>query len=737
VTPARCDQLLNPTGDGAILGGAWRNTTEIRVARAWDVRIPTPRSKGMALMTTSSGIIDNRNSPCAARRSVGVKSVRWIGDSFRARRFKQLKEVTLPWLWACMWDPDQGDMQSNIDIFAGRKDGEIRGTYWQDELIHKWIEAAVYVMDYDYDPDLDAKIDQCAEILADVQKEDGYLVLTQPLHGTRFMVPRFHELYNMGHLITAGVAHYRLTGKTNLFAVAKKAADCMRDEFVPNRHKYANFSITKSYIMAVVDLYRATGEKTYLELANVFVDLHGAKAARQPEEDKHAAGDALATAERNLAPGCEIDTRFVREAVAELQGTDMRQTRVPLRKETRVVGHAVNFEYLYASAADVYMETGDGALLDALRRLWDDLHGTKMAVHGGVSPFQRHLSIRRDKVGECVGDSHDIPNSGSYHETCSQIGDCMWAHRMLLIEGDARYADQMELEMFNATIASIGLDGTHWFYINPTKWLGDHEAKDGAKRLGRRYRPCEPPQYAHTCCPTNLARFEAQMRGYMYSRDEEGVFVDHYAAGALDCQAAGGRLRLEQATDYPWDGRATFRIQEAPAGELSLRFRVPGWCRGASATLNGENLDLDCAPSSYECVRRAWKPDDELVVELPMIVRQLRAHPKVESCKRQSAIMRGPIVYCLESVDLPDGVSVEQAVLPSAPEFHAARSEDLLGGVVALETELLVESIADWDGPLYGEFAPAEPKRIETRLIPYYAWGNRGECEMTVWLPRH
>lgn len=648
-----------------------------------------------------------------------MDAIRWTEGGFRAKRLKTLREVTLPWLWNCIWDPDQADMQRNLDIFAGKVEGTFRGTYWQDELIHKWVEAAVYLLTFGPDQDLEQKIDLCAQKLAEVQKEDGYLVLSQALHNTRFKNPRFHELFDMGHLITAACVHNRITGKRNLLEVAIKAADCMYKEFGRHPEKYPNFSVTKSYIMAVVDLYRLTREQKYLDLANVFIDLHGKKVERRA--DLHTDGDILAMK-------TTLGGNFEAEGMAELAGTDIRQTRVPLREETKVVGHAVNFEYLYCSAVDVILETGDKPLLDAMHRLWDDLHETKMAVNGGVNAFQQHLSIRGDKVGEAVGADYDIPNRHSYHETCSQIADCMWGFRLLLLEGQARYADQMELEMFNATIASLGMDGTHWFYINPTKWLGAHNKKDNAKNLGYRYRPCTPPSYSHTCCPTNLSRFEAQMHGYMFTADERGIFIDHYAACTLDWN----EWLIEQVTDYPWDGRITVKIKAAPEKSAALRFRIPGWCNGASATLNGEKVSGGFKPCSYEETERVWQTGDELMIELPMEVQLLRAHPKLESCKRQVAVKRGPMVYCLESVDLPEGASVEQVRMPQNPVFTPQWDKTL--DAMVLKTELMLDEMAAWDGPLYTPYKPSTPKPVATQMIPYFTWCNRGECEMTCWI---
>jgi DUF1680 family protein len=684
------------------------------------------------------GIVKNDRSPHARRRAIGLDSVKWTTGGFWSERYRRVKEVTVPWLWQCVWDPEMGNIQQYLDTFAHKREGNLRGSYWHDEILHKTIESAVYLLAYEYDPELDRLIDEAAGKLAEVQREDGYLVLTQPRHHTKFKIATYHELYNMGHLITAGCVHYHLTGKTNLLDVARKAADCIYNEFALQPEQYPNFSATKSYIMAVIDLYRVTGMRKYLDLAGVLIDLHGRKVV--PGSPKMN-GVLVGNAEIALALSTS-DAFVVRNLLEQLKGSDARQSKVPLREEKHVVGHAVNFEYLYCSATDFYMETGDRELREAVLRLWDDLHHTKIAVHGGVSPFQRALTIRGDSATECVGEPYDIPNFRSYHETCSQIGNAMWNWRLLLAEGEAKYADMMELEMYNATISSVSLEGTHWFYINPTKWLAEHELKHDPKHSGERSRPCHAPGYSHTCCPTNLTRFEAQMHGYMYTLESDAadaahtvVCVDHYGANVLDVEVKGGKIVLEQETDYPWDGKVQIRLKEVPNGVFSLKLRIPSWCADGSVAVNQESCGKDLPPNTYVVLERMWRSGDEIELDLPMKVQYLRSHPKLDGNNRHVAVRRGPVIYCLETCDLPAGASINQVRLPLAAGLRPVYKKELLGGVVALEGELCLEEIPDYDGPLYSAWEPTPMKRVAAQLIPYYVWSNRGESEMSVWLP--
>jgi len=667
-------------------------------------------------MSEHFGIIDNSESTHCKRISAALRSVTW-DDGFWGRRFEQCRSVTIPHVWKRLDDPELGHTTANFRIYAGLEEGEYEGSFWNDELLHKWLEAAAYVYPYTGDPDLDRQMDAAIDLIGKAQKPDGYISCAQMKFKTRFVIPRRHELYNMGHLITAACAHHRATGKTNFLDIAKKAADCIYNTFAPDPAKFANFSNTKSYIMAMVELYRVTADERYLELANIFIDVHG----MEPPKDRKIG---------------QSDIDSDPQAAAELEGSDQRQSRVPLRDEKYVVGHAVNFTYLYASAADVYMETGDEKLLLALDHLWGDLVHKKMFVHGGVCPMQHGLSIRGDRVGEAAGAAYDLPNSSAYNETCAQIGNFMWNWRMLLITGEPRFADVMELNLYNSVISSIGLEGASWFYMNPLRWYGEDQPTRDVKHRHQRYQPGEPPHRGHTCCPTNVLRTTASFHGYLYSMDDDGLFVDHYGANTFDgALPDGSELRLVQRTDYPWDGEVSITVEKAPSRECAIRLRIPDWADGASVGVNGEPQNGEVRASSYFAIRRRWVPGDRIDLDLPMGVRLLHADPRVETCRNQVAVKRGPILYCLESPDLPEGVRVSQVLLPRDVALTPRHDPDLLNGVTVLEGTALADEAEDWAGPLYRPVGASSLKEIGIRLIPYYAWANRGVAEMAVWIP--
>jgi uncharacterized protein len=666
------------------------------------------------------GIVKTEASPFAKLRSVDLRSVRWT-DGFWADRFKQCHEVTLPHQWRLLSDPNHGHALTNLRIAAGLEAGGFAGTLWQDEWVYKWLEAAASIYAATGDSALDRQMDEVIAVIARAQQPDGHVASQVTARGLPpLRTVHHHELYTMGHLLTAACLHHRLTGKDNFLAVARRTGDFIHRTFTGPDALFHS-AMNPSHIMGLIDLYRTTNDRRYLEVANVFIDKRGARPRK---------------------PGPQPDGG----------GTDISQDRIPLRKETEVVGHAVFFTYLYAGAADAYLETGDRTLLDALERLWRDLTERKMYVHGGVAAVHRGLSLRwsgggsvnsdpgqivgglartADPIHEAAGPAFDLPNATAYNETCGQIGNLMWNWRMLAINGEARHADIMELSLYNSILSGIGLDGASWFYTNPLRWHGrDHKllSLDAPQRF--------QPGLKHICCPSNLLRTVAQLHGYVYSVSDEGLWVHFYGGNSFTgALRDGSPVTLEQVTDYPWDGRIHLKIHSAPEHPFALMLRIPGWAEGAQIQLNGRPLQVPVQAGSYAVVTRAWMKGDELTLTLPMEPRLIEANPRIEQTRNQVAVMRGPLVYCLESVDLPAGVKVEEILIPRAIKLTARPLKAQLPGGMMLEGEALRLPPQDWSRQLYRPLSPSATEPVEVRLIPYFAWANRGHSEMAVWLP--
>jgi len=447
--------------------------------------------------------------------------------------------------------------------------------------------------------------------------------------------------------------------------------------------------------MGLAELYRLTNDPKYLDLANIFTHMRGSR------------------------PG----------------GTDQNQARIPLRQETQAVGHSVTGPYLWAGATDVYAETGEKELWQALVRLWEDTSYSKMYVTGGIAAINRGVSFRGDPVHEAFGFKYQLPNAIAYNETCANIAHAMWSWRMLGVSGEARYADVVEQVLYNTFLSGWGLDGTTYCYANPLRRDAKEDRllhNDSWERWPSTTTPGAPYCF---CCPPNVARTVAELAGWAYGWSDRAVWVHIYGSNTLQAKLpSGGTIDLAQQTAYPWQGAIKFTFKQPTAGALALRLRIPGWAESASIKVNGNPAGVETKPGSYAEVRREWKAGDTIELDLPMPARLLEANPKVEEAANQIAVARGPVVYALESHDLPDGIKPSDVALPANVKLAARHDAKLLGGVTVLEGEARLIRQGDWSGQLYRPLKSGKPETVKIRLIPYYAWNNRGIPYMRVWL---
>ncbi|MBN1508001.1 MAG: glycoside hydrolase family 127 protein [Sedimentisphaerales bacterium] len=649
------------------------------------------------------GLTDTSASPYVRLRSVDIDAVRWT-DGFWAERLDWCHKVVIPNMWRLLEDPNISHAYENFLVAAGEKEGVHRGPKWHDGDFFKWLEAAAFVYAVTHDEELDRRMDRIIEVIGKAQREDGYIhtpvIIAQRQHSAEsgeFRNRLDFETYNMGHLMTCACTHYRATGKTRLLAIAKKGTDFLYKTYKDSPDTLANNAICPSHYMGVVEMYRTLGDPKYRELATGLIDI------------------------RDRVKG----------------GTDHNQDRIPLRQQTQAVGHAVRANYLYAGAADVYAETGDPSLLAALEKIWCDVAHRKMYVTGatgalydGASPdgSKSHSSIQL--VHQAYGRPYQLPNITAYNESCATVGFVLWNWRMLAITGDARYADLLELALYNGVLATISLDGKKFFYTNP---LGRVDDLPFELRWSRR----REPYISCFCCPPNTVRTIAEVAAYAYSVSDEGVWINLYGGNTLDIRLADGAIvKLAQQTEYPWQGTVHVTLEVAPSNELSLFLRIPGWAEGARVTVNEELVGGRPQSGRYFEIRRSWSAGDRIGLVLPMPAQLLEAHPLVEETRNQAAVRRGPIVYCLESTDLPEGVRVCDVAIPR--DVRLVETQDLAslpGPITVLNGKARVFAGGSWDNVLYRNASRKEPKEIDLRLIPYYAWGNRGDSEMAVWMP--
>jgi DUF1680 family protein len=662
------------------------------------------------------GLPDTTSSPQVAVRGVGLADVRWT-TGFWADRFAVCQTSTIPALGRIMEGTQHSQFLHNFRIAAGLEPGRHRGPAWNDGDLYKWLEAAAAVYAVTKDPALDRRLDAAIAVVARAQRADGYLhtpVLIAHRNGDTAARPfqeRLHfEMYNFGHLFTAACVHHRATGKRSLLDVAVKAADYLCGVFEHPTPELARNAVCPAHYMGTVELYRCTRVPKYLALARKLLAM--------------------------------------RDLVAD--GTDDNQDRLPLGRQTEAVGHAVRANYLYAGAADVYAETGDAALWKPLVPIWEDVVHRKMYVTGacgalydGASPDGAKDQKQIARVHQAYGRAYQLPNSTAHNETCAAVGNALWNWRMLQITGEARYADVLELVLYNALLSGVSLDGTRFFYTNTLRQLD-------TMPVPLRWSRTRQEWISSYCCPPNVARTVAEVGGYAYGWSDRGVWVHLYGGSVLDTQLppltlpspprgegrvrGGRRVKLTQETRYPWDGHVRLTVDAAPAEAFTLFLRVPGWAGGATIRVNGRP-EPPPPPGRYVEVSRAWKAGDVVELHLPLRPRLVQAHPLVEEARNQVAVLRGPLVYCLESPDLPKDIGVQAVALPRTVQLTPRFDSALLGGVTVLEGTAEAAAEPAWGNELYREFRPAALRALGVKLIPYYAWGNRGPSEMTVWLP--
>ncbi len=620
----------------------------------------------------SGPVVDMSRSPYARLRPLPPAAVR-LEDTFWAPRLAINREVTLP------AQLQQCETTGRIDNFrraSGKRQGEFQGIYFNDSDVYKWAEAAAFSLATHPDPKLEADLDAVIAEIAAAQDADGYLntYFTFERKPERFTNLRdMHEIYCAGHLIQAAVAHHRATGKTTLLDVAVRLADCLDNTFGPEKRSGACGH--EEAEMALVELYRETGEERYLKLARFMVE------------------------QRGQQPGLFGNSQYF-------------QDHLPFTQQTEFVGHAVRHLYLTCGATDITAETEAWAYRAALEALWNNLTTRRMYVTGGAGSRYE---------GEAFGEDYELPNDRAYTETCAAIGSVMWNWRMLNLTGEARYADLMELTLYNGVLSGLSLDGTHYFYQNPLADRGKHRRQEW---------------FGCACCPPNIARMLASLPGYVYSASEQGVYVHLYATNTATIPLPNGEtVTLHTQTDYPWDGEIAITVQDAPAQAASLFLRIPAWAKGAEIAVNGQKVGAAAQPGSYAQIPLP-EAGQTVRLSLPMPVERIASHPHLLSNRGRVALKRGPLIYCIEQADNPNA-DVWDIHLPADAELTPEFRPDLLGGVTTLRGPALAQDTGEWKGRLYAapdHTSPTE-RAVTLTAVPYYAWANREPGPMQVWIP--
>lgn len=564
--------------------------------------------------------------------------------------------------------------------------------FW-DSDIGKWIEAASYALSHRRDADIEAKIEAVIDDFERAQAPDGYLncwYLGREPEKRWSNLRDNHELYNAGHMLEGAIAYFETTGRRRWLDVMERYVEHIRKTLGPGPGQKHGYCGHQEIEIALIKLYRLTGEKKHLDLATYFINERGKLPPHFFDVER----------EEREAKGWEVQ-RYT-------QGSyEYSQSHLPVREQTKVVGHAVRAMYMYTAMADLAAELGDAGLRKACQTLWDDVMETKMYVTAGLGPSAHNEGFTYD---------YDLPNQTAYAETCASVALIFWAQRMLHLDMNRKYADILELALFNGALSGLSRDGEHYFYANPL------ESNGSAERWAWHTCPC---------CTMNVSRLVASVGGYFVSRAEDGIAINLYGGISTTIETAGTRVALRETSNYPWSGDIRIAVDPEADARFELKLRIPGWCRGARVTLNGQAV-TGSPVDGYLTIDRVWHKGDVVTLDLPMPAERIYAHPGVIMDVGRVTLKRGPLVYCVEEADNPGG-RVQRLRLPRNAGVRIETREDLFDGIVTLSADAVAITESDWS-TLYRTTPSSEGPATLTAL-PYYLWANRGQGSMMVWIP--
>jgi uncharacterized protein len=631
------------------------------------------------------GVLFLDKSPYAKLRNVPVHAVTVKEGFWGARRVTNV-EKSIPSMEKLL---EANGRMNNFLRLVGKSDAAQHGPVYSDSDVYKWTEAAGFALQSGDRPELRTMADKIIKEVVAVQEPSGYLnTYYVGDHAKDRMTPEVqrwgHELYNIGHMIQGAIAYYRATGDRTLLDAGIRFVDgYLLPNFGPGADKKAILSGHPEIELALIELYRTTGNKRYLELAGYV--LHGDERIKIPQ-----------------------------------YGYVYHFCGIPFTSRTHLEGHAVRAMYACCGATDYYLETGDPTYWKTLNALWEDLVSSQMYVTGGVGARSE---------GEAFGDSYELPNFTAYGESCAAIGNMMWNWRMLATTGEAKYADVIERALYNGINSGMSLDGTMYCYRNPLGF--DPSGGDQIRN----------PWYDTTCCPPNLERTFASLPGYFYSTSKDGLYVHLYDNSDLDWHLEDGTgLKVVQKTKYPWGGAVEIAVTPAKAAEFTFYLRVPSWSAGTEVSVNGKPGGTAVA-GQYLPLRRQWAAGDVIHIKFNMTPQMIEANPRVVEDYGRVAVQRGPLVYCLEQLDQPEGTALFDVSLDTrahaSSNFHEEFRSDLLGGIVVLKHSGAMKEKSASLSPLYGNYSADAPRArgVELTFVPYYAWANRAATPMQVWTP--
>jgi DUF1680 family protein len=637
---------------------------------------------------------------------VPFTQVKVAPHSFWGQRLETSRKVTIPLAFSkCESEGRYKNFERAAHPSASYDVGKLMPFSFDDTDPYKTIEGASYILQTYPDKKLKAYIDSVLDIIAKAQEPDGYLYTARtqnPQHPHPWAGPTrwskeedlSHELYNLGHLCEAAVAHWQATGSRKMLNIAIRYADCVVREVGPNPGQACVVPGHQIAEMALCKLYLATGNKKYLDEAKFFLDYRGKTQIKQEYSQSHK----------------------------------------PVVEQDEAVGHAVRAAYMYAGMADVAALTGDSAYIHAIDRIWQNIVGKKLYITGGIGATNN---------GEAFGDNYELPNMSAYAETCAAIGNVYVNYRLFLLHGESKYYDVLERTLYNGLISGVSMDGGGFFYPNPLESMGQHHRQ---------------AWFGCACCPSNICRFLPSLPGYVYAVKDRNVYVNLFLDNTASLQVAGKNVALAQHTAYPWNGDIRLNVTRNKAGRWALKIRIPGWVKGQpvpsdlyefaddkrtgyTITVNGKAVDAQVTKDGYWTLDRKWKAGDRVDIHFDMEPRLVKANNKVTADRGAVCVERGPIVYCAEWPD--NNFDLMSVLLNRQPSFTLSTLSDdqfiadSLKQRLTLYRDQSVTTLSTQAQTLaYDKSGNLTTQQVSLKLIPYFAWCHRGSGNMKVWLPQ-
>lgn len=637
-----------------------------------------------------------------------IKDVKIHSDFWR-RYINLIRDVVVPYQWEILNDKIEGVEKSsairNFKIAAGLEQGDFYGMVFQDSDVYKWLEAASYVLEANYNEDLDRKVNEVIDLIEKAQWDDGYIntyfTIKEPQNRWTNL-QECHELYCAGHLIEAAVAYYRATGNDRLLNIARKFADHINNVFGPDERKLKGYPGHQEIELALIKLYEVTKDEKYLNLARYFIEERG----KEPyyfdiEWEKRGRTEHWPGLIRNF-------------------GREYAQTHLPARQQKEAVGHAVRATYMYSAMADIARITKDEELLETCKALFEDIVTKKMYITGGIGA---------SAYGESFSFEYDLPNDRAYAETCASVGLIFFAHRMFLAEHKSYYYDIIEQILYNNIIGSMSLDGKSYFYVNPLEVI----PKVCEKRWDTQHVKVPRQRwFGCACCPPNVARLLASMGKYIYAYSENELYVNLYISTECEVDIGENKAKIILNSNYPFGDNVLLRINIENPLAFDLKLRIPKWCVEYKIFVNGKEENDYKKEKGYVVINKTWKNNDEIFLNIVTLPKKVKSHPRVKDNIGKVAIMKGPILFCLEEVD--NGPNLHELFISKDSRFEIKFEKEILNGLYVVYADGYRIDEEDFGKELYREDYEYKLLPVKLKFIPYYAWANRGKNEMRVWI---